>query len=323
MKTKLLTIFLLFPIVANAGTLGLDDALRATYVYCVGIDDELADLKKMAGINTAVTAVGTAAGAAATTVGIIKANKDSQAKAIADAVVKDTNALYSAEYIKKYHLGPTEAEIEAFKKEFLSMQQMQDEQWNEKVKPLRDESKKLGNWRTGLMAGNTATNVAGAIIAGNNKVDSDLQTQIDNCRASVKNLKESIIQARVEGADENTIQEANNIVSACSEYEYVDVSKINDRAKGAMISSIVGATTGVAGTVTSAVANSDNIRKDYKKFDKTEEEWQTEKNWNTAANVLAGASTAASGVATVFNATQISAIKKVAAVAEKCTGVLK
>ena len=317
MKTKLLTIFLLFPIVANAGTLGLDDALRATYVYCVGIDDELADLKKMAGINTAVTAVGTATGAAATTVGIIKANKDSQAKAIADAVVKDTNALYSAEYIKKYHLGPTEAEIEAFKKEFLSMQ------WDEKVDPLRKESKRLGNWRTGLMAGNTATNVAGAIIAGNNKVDSDLQTQIDNCRASVKNLKESIIQARVEGADENTIQEANNIVSACSEYEYVDVSKINDRAKGAMISSIVGATTGVAGTVTSAVANSDNIRKDDKKFDKTEEDWQTEKNWNTAANVLAGASTAASGVATVFNATQISAIKKVASVAEKCTEVLK
>ena len=317
MKTKFLTIFLLFPIVANAGTLGLDDALRATYVYCVGIDDELADLKKMAGINTAVTAVGTAAGAAATTVGIIKANKDSQAKAIADAVVKDTNALYSKEYIEKYHLGPTEEEIEAFKKEFLSMQ------WDEKVDPLRKESKRLGNWRTGLMAGNTATNVAGAIIAGNNKVDSDLQTQIDNCRASVKNLKESIIQARVEGADENTIQEANNIVSACSEYEYVDVSKINDRAKGAMISSIVGATTGVAGTVTSAVANSDNIRKDDKKFDKTEEDWQTEKNWNTAANVLAGASTAASGVATVFNATQISAIKKVAAVAEKCTGVLK
>jgi hypothetical protein len=87
----------------------------------VGIDDELADLKKMAGINTAVTAVGTAAGAAATTVGIIKANKDSQAKAIADAVVKDTNALYSKEYIEKYHLGPTEAEIEAFKKEFFSI----------------------------------------------------------------------------------------------------------------------------------------------------------------------------------------------------------
>ena len=313
MKTKLLTIFLLFPIVANAGTLGLDDALRATYVYCVGIDDELADLKKMAGINTAVTAVGTAAGAAATTVGIIKANKDSKAKDKWDNYI--TN--------KPVQVMDNNA-VDAFFAEWAASD------WGASAKEydeLRKKSKKLGNWRTGLMAGNTATNVAGAIIAGNNKVDSDLQTQIDNCRASVKNLKESIIQARVEGADENTIQEANNIVSACSEYEYVDVSKINDRAKGAMVSSIVGATTGVAGTVTSAVANSSRIRNEDEngKTNKirTEEDWQTEKNWNTAANVLAGASTAASGVATVFNATQISAIKKVASVASKCTEVLK
>ena len=48
-----------------------------------------------------------------------------------------------------------------------------------------------------------------------------------------------------------------------------------------------------------------------------------EKNLNTASNVLAGASTVASAMATVFNATQISAIKKAASVAEKCTRVLK
>ena len=48
--------------VANADILPLNDALRATYTACVGIDDNLADLKKMAGINTAVTGVGTAVG---------------------------------------------------------------------------------------------------------------------------------------------------------------------------------------------------------------------------------------------------------------------
>ena len=85
-----------------------------------------------------------------------------------------------------------------------------------------------------------------------------------------------------------------------------------------MISSTVGAATGLAGTVTSAMANTDKTRKD-----NTESGKQKEKNLNTAANVLAGATTAASATATVFNATQISAIKKVAAVAEKCTGVLK
>ena len=172
------------------------------------------------------------------------------------------------------------------------------------------------------MAGNTATNIAGAIIAGNNKVDADLDTQIKNCRAAVQNLKTSIARARIEGAD---ITEATDIFNACSGYETVDVSKINTRGRGAMISSIVGATTGVAGTATSAVANTESVRKDdlATQGKKTDSDWDKEKNINTAANVLAGASTAASGVATVFNATQISAIKKVADVASKCTGVLK
>ena len=305
---KLLLLAVMFPMVANADVLGLDDALRSTYVYCVGIDDELADLKKMAGINTAVTAVGTGLGAGATVVGVVKANKDAKARVIAET----TN--YAKEKAKEV-LDPdtrtkwlAEWDKADFEKDF---------------KELRDQSKKLGNWRTGLMAGNTATNIAGAIIAGNNKVDEDLQTQIGNCKAAVKNLRESIMQARMNGED---VTEANNIVEACSEFNYVDVSSINDKAKGAMISSIVGAATGVAGTVTSAVANSETIRKDKAGMDmkeKTAADWDKEENWNTAANVLAGTSTVASGVATVFNATQISAIKKVANVASKCTEVLK
>ena len=85
-----------------------------------------------------------------------------------------------------------------------------------------------------------------------------------------------------------------------------------------MISSAVGATTGLVGTVTSAMANTDKTRNDNTVAGK-----QKEKNLNTAANVMSGATTVASGAATAFNATQISAIKKVATVAEKCTGVLK
>ena len=124
-----------------------------------------------------------------------------------------------------------------------------------------------------------------------------------------------MMQARFDGED---ISEAQGIVNACKEYNYVDISPINKRGKGAMISSIVGATTGVAGTVTSSMANTDATRND-----NTDAGKQKEKNLNTASNVLAGASTVASATATVFNATQISAIKKVATVAEKCTGVLK
>ena len=166
------------------------------------------------------------------------------------------------------------------------------------------QSKKLGNWRTGLLAGNALTNVAGAVVAGKNKVDDDLQAQIEVCKAAVKNLKTVAMQAKLDGMD---VSEADRIVAVCGEFDYVDVSKINNRGKGAMLSSAVGATTSVAGTIASVVANNN----------------KTGKNLDGAANTLAGASTVASGVATVFNATQISAIKKVATVATQCSEVLK
>ena len=275
------------------------------------IDDELADLKTMAGINTAITSVGTAAGIGATVTGFVKQSKDNQAEEL-EKLIKEL------EELEKNAIYPTDAEQQAFLAEFeqsydIAIKDIDGAQ--AELDKLTKQSKKLGNWRTGLMAGATATNIAGATIAGTNKVDGDLKTQIDSCIGSVKKLQNSIMQARINGED---VSEAQSIATACGEYEYVDVSKINNRAKGAFVSSTVGAATGLAGTITSATANSNKIRDA-----QGDAAQQKEKNLNTAANVLAIGTTAASATATVFNATQISAIKKVAAVAEKCTGVLK
>ena len=296
---------------ASANILPLDDALRATYTACVGIDDELSELKTMAGINTAVTGVGTGLGAGATVVGIVKAGKDAEAEEL-EKLIKELHELEDGKE------EPSDAEVASFLKEFETSYDSAIKDLTTaqaKLDELNKQSKSLGNWRTGLMAGNTATNVAGAIIAGTNTVDGDLQTQIDKCIGNVKNLQNSIMQARINGED---VSEAQSIASACGEYEYVDVSKINNRGLGAMISSTIGAATGLAGTITSATANSNKIRN--AQGDAVQ---QHEKDLNTAANVLAIGTTAASATATVFNATQINAIKKVAAVAEKCTGVLK
>lgn len=302
--------FMIFPFMASANILPLDDALRATYTACVGIDDELSDLKTMAGINTAITSVGTATGVGATVTGLLKADKDKQIEIKLEKLreIEQKNPGLQSTYAEwdNFESGLT-TELANAKKEV--------EKYQAEIEKLNKQSKKLGNWRTGLMTGATATNVAGAIIAGTNKVDADLKTQIDNCIGNVKTLQNSIMQARLNGED---VSEAQSIASACGEYEYVDVSKINNRAKGAMISSTVGAATGLAGTITSATANSNKIRNA-----QGDAAQQKEKNLNTASNVLAGATTVASATATVFNATQISAIKKVAAVAEKCTGVLK
>lgn len=295
----------LVPIFAHADEASLVAILQKTYSACVGIDDSLSDLKKMAGINTAITGVGTGLGVGATVVGIVKNQKDELRKKLNNDLLNLKN-MTDQEFLQ--FLG----DISRYKEYNETL---------EKLDKANQQSKSLGNWRTGLLAGNTATNVAGAIIAGKNRTDGDLQNQIDNCKTAIGELRRARAQARIDGVD---VGEANAIISACEGFETVDISKINARAKGAMVSSIVGATTGLAGTITSGVANSKSIRKDnIDVSQKTDADWNKERNLNTTANVLAGASTVASATATAFNATQISAIKKVAEVAQQCTEVLK
>ena len=180
---------------------------------------------------------------------------------------------------------------------------------------MTKKSKRLGNWRTGFLAGNTATNIAGAVIASKTINKDDIQGQVDACISATRELNNAIIVAKMNGED---ITEAQTIYTACREYEYVDISPINNRGKGAMISSSVGAGLGGVGTVTSAMANSNKVRNN-----NTDQGKQKEKNLNTASNVLSIGATTASATATVFNATQIAAVKKIAKVSSSCTGVLK
>lgn len=124
------------------------------------------------------------------------------------------------------------------------------------------------------------------------------------------------MQERVNGsADAAQLNKVETIIRECGAWEYVDLSKINKRATGAAISAGAGAAMAIAGTITSASANSNSVRND-----NTESGKKKEKNLNAASNVLAGGTTAASAVAVVFNATQISAIKRAVQTAENCEG---
>ncbi len=310
-------IFMIFPFMASANILPLDDALRATYTACVGIDDELADLKKMAGINTAITGFATIAGGVALGTGVAKIGVDAEAEQLEEELQAEINKLNELAAKQTYIdvVPDFEPNFDTSTLTTSVNSQSTIDQKEAELEELTKKSKTLGNIRTGTLAGATVADTASAIIASGNKVDKDLQTRIDECKSAVKNLQKSVMQARLN--DEN-ISNAQQIIDACIEYEYVDISPINNRAKVAMVSSIVGATTGLAGTITSAVANTDATR-----ADNTDTGKQKEKNLNTASNVLAGATTIASGVATVFNATQISVIKKVVKVAQNCEGALK
>lgn len=310
----------------GAEFLDLDTALRNTYRACVDIDDNLHDLKVLAGVNTAVTSVGSALGVGALAVGLTKAELDKRIESLYDVMVSinysyqgdgqdlSTKAEFAVKVnalIDNMTFVVPSTDYQKLADAIKQAQQTQTATEDEMVK----KSKKLGNWRTGLLAGNTATNIAGAVIASKTVNKNDISTQINTCVSAVQDLRNAILSAKLNGLD---VTEADQIYDACSDYEFVDVDAIAKRGRGAMVSSAVGAGLGGVGTATSISANSKKIRED-----DTESGKQKEKNLNTASNVLSAGAAAASVTATVFNARQISAIKKVAQVSEKCTALLK
>ncbi len=294
--------------VAHANT-DLAAAIENVRTTCGNISAELTDMKKMAGITTAVTGVGTVAGGVALGTGIAKANVDKE--------IEEWERILQELAIEqeKSAIVFTVINIEDVEKS-LAKNPVTKLDLDDHLDKLNEKSKTLGNVRTGTLAAATATNIAGAVMSGTNKVKGDLKQQIDECLASVKTLSNVRMQARIDSsATDSELAHAEEIIRACDAWTTVDVGSINKRSTGATVSAGIGAGLGLAGTITSASANSDGVRDGDDK--------QKEKNLNTAANVLAGGTTAASLSATIFNATQISAIKRAATVADECEGALK
>ena len=294
--------------VAHANT-DLTAAIENVRTACGNISAELTDMKKMAGIATAVTGGGTVAGGVALGTGIAKANVDKE--------IEEWERILQELAIEqeKAEIVFTVINIEDVEKS-LAENPVAKLDLDNRLDKLNEKSKNLGNIRTGTLATSTVANIAGAVLSGTNKVKGDLKQQIDECLASVKTLSNVRMQARIDGsANDTELAHAENIIRACDTWTTVDVSSINKRSTGATVSSGIGAGLGLAGTITSASANSDGVRNG--------DDTQREKNLNTAANVLAGGTTAASLSATIFNATQISAIKRAATVADECEGALK
>ena len=285
----------------------LSTQMQITRSACSGISDAMSTLKRMAGINTAVTAVGTVAGGVALGTGIAKSNTDRELAALIEKVQKliDEKSKIPVEKISIENRNEFETQLNEISGTISST--------SEKISELEQKSKTLGNIRTGTLAATAVADTAGTIIAAKNKVDDDLQSRIDNCVTAVKRLSAARASAQTaKTADAAEISKANTIIRECREWEYVNLTDINKKARGAAISGGTGAALAIVGTITSASANSDATRQNDDK----------EKTLNTASNVLAGGATGASAVATIFNATQISAIKKAVNIAEKCEGAL-
>lgn len=311
---KILSIFAIVvavPLMSHASD--LSDAIANVRTACGPISDVLNEMKTRAGIRTAVSGVGTVAGGVALGTGIAKANVDKE--------VEEWEHILDEMEREQIESGVQFSEIDADEvkqalRTNIGTKNISDAQQN--IDELNKKSKILGNVRTGTMATATVANIVGSFKP--TFLDwSDVPSQINICITATKTLSNIKMQSSLDGsADESELQRANMITSACSEWGLVDLSKIDKRATGSQISSIIGAVTGTVGTAASVSANLNNVREDDSDSGK-----KTEKTLNTTANVAAGAVTLASGVATGFNVAMISEIKKIIEIADKCEGALK
>ncbi len=284
----------------------MDKLLFNAREKCAGIAEELREVKKMATVNTVVTGVGTVAGGVALYAGFTKKGLDKQVEEL-EKQLDNIASMSDVEFMR-------------FLKN-VAVYQENLSRYNgvcAQKKDLIAKSKTMGNVRTGAMAANTVTALAGTVIAGNNETEGrSIAARITDCKNATDKLKNQMEQSRISG-DASTYEKLNSVVTECSKMYSNNLEKIYTNSNVAKVSSAINIGTGVAGTVTSAVANTDKIRNDNSTAGK-----EKEKNLNTAANVFAGASTIASGVSTVFNAKTIKAINDNIDFADKCEEALK
>lgn len=265
---------------------------------CLGISKELQDIKTMGTANVIVTAVGTGAAGGALYAGIKKSSVD---KKIVE-LEKEMNKIKDM----------SDADFVRFLKNMAAFEEARDK-YNgmcAQKRQLQEQAKKLGNWRTGLMAGNTATAVAGTVISSKNQNESgDIKNMIQKCLDTVEQHKQRIGQAQFD-CTPSEYQKLQEAASACGKMTTMHMEKVTKNANTSKIVSAVNIGTGLAGTITSAVANSKK---------------QSNKKMDTAANIFAGTSAVASGTSTVFNAITLKAINeniKNATACEEAIGAL-
>lgn len=260
---------------------------------CTGINLELQEAKAYGTANTVVTGVGTVAAGGALYAGIKKNDFDKKAEELIKKMetIENMSDADFVDFLKEM------ASYEEAKEEYDSMCQMKQD--------YEAKSKKLGNIRTGLMAGNTATAVAGTIISVKNRRDSDsIKDMIQQCLDTIKKHEQRIGQSMVD-CNRNQYEKLKKVATECKMLSIENMEKVSKKNKVSGVVSGVNIGTGAAGTITSALANKNQ-------YD------QKTKNLNMAANVLAGTSMVASGVSTVFNATTLKSINNNLRASESC-----
>ncbi len=289
-----------------------EQVFDAVHITCSGISDEIAKVTNISKANTAVTSVGTVAAGGALAVGIKKSQEENEIDRLIDEMCKNG--------------GCTSEGVESMDNETFFETVIQPMAQIAELQERIDKSKKLGNWRTGLMAGTIGTNLTSAILSGININQSDLIQHISACNEAIKSITMIETELKTSGINPNEnpiVKKLNNVNTWCNPIDISDVEKIEKRMKGVLGTSVAGTVIGAVGVGTSAAANSDKYMDVSNKVKLSEQERQKEKTLNTTANVMAGANVATGVVETGLNISLITLTKRLIKQAELCEELLQ
>lgn len=272
------------------------DALDVARVACSGLSDDISRVSGLAVAGVATNAAGAIAGGAAVGVGAAKAANDKERLSQRVNISCDFQTVYELE--PDAHLGLITAMSDIY----------------------TEQSKKLGNWRTGLMVGAGMTHIASAVLAGINMNQSELVQHVTACNAALDHLvsvRKQLADAGINPFSNPVRGRVENVVNACEKINVADVQKIERKEKVVVGSSATGAAMAIAGVVTSASANSDKMRSaadvdGMQKFNKL----------NAASNALAGVSAAGSLVSTIAGAGAVKLVRQMMRDATRCAEAL-
>ena len=280
-------------------------------VECSGIKSNLDTIFGLSVATTVSSGLGTLAAGGALGVGI--------AKSVTDKKIEKNKLFLET---KSSRLDTSSPEnLKASATALLSELDSDAEKLEAEISKLEKTSKTLGNIRTGLMAGATATSlVSTGTSIGATVTASKLAEKMSSCNAKLSELKiaKNTLIAVLEDAEQpSTIATADNILNACTGYDEANIKTLKTTMTASAVVSGIGSAVAGAGTVTSIMANTDKIRND-----DSEKGQKKEKALNLTTNILAGVATGTSGASTVLSATAISRAKKDSEMAGNCESVL-
>lgn len=301
-----------------------EEVYNATRIVCSGISEQIAKVANISTANTAITGAGTIAATGALVAGVKKSNIDAEIESRLDEFCKKNDCTQNSETnAQKFYTTIINGLAE------ISTESGLDKTDSKSIESMLEQSQKLGNWRTGLMAGTIGTNLATAILSGRNMNQSDLIQQITACNDMIKTVSEvqhTLKTAGINPIENPVMRKLDNAKTWCAQMNVADVEKIENRMKASLGTSIAGGVIGVAGTATSAAANSDkysDINTRASLHANNTAELQKAKNLNTAANIMSGASIATGVAGTAVNISLISLAKKMIKSAQRCEEVLQ